>query len=361
MRENNGIGLEDPEENSVEKENRNFLKQLMPITQADTQEEPITKDATMSSTVDGTARIRKRTREWAQIQVFPGQRFNVRDAYPEVNANTVGERKAVSKELHYLIEKGLLEKPIDAAYGNFKRIDDTKDIVDFKNASTERFDIKLPLDLDNIITLSPSDMIVVAGESGAGKTSFALDLIKRNLDSFKCLYLSSELTGGQMKQRLQLHEDIDFKKWEINMERREHDFSNAIDPDRVNIIDFLIQTEEPWKAVTSLREIHKKMINGQGVCFVFLQKGKHKEFGWGGDATQTHASLYLTISKGNPNYLKFVKVREFKNGLDGACSPLGKVIPFKLFNSWKFKPLTATPVFQADYEGVSKDKKPWER
>lgn len=318
-----------------------------------------TEDTT--KTLDTTAEIRQRIREWAQIEVAPGQPFNVRDAYPIVNATTPEEKRTVSKELSRQVENNVLDRPIGTPYGNFRRIDDSKNIIDFKNASTERFDIKLPMDLDKIITLSPSDMVIIAGESGAGKTSFALELMKVNLGSLKCLYISSELTGGTMKQRLQLHEDIDFDKWDFEMARREQDFANRVEPDKVNIIDFLLQTEEAWKAITALREIYNKMKGGKGLCFVFLQKGKGKEFGWGGDATQTHASLYLTISKGNPNYLKFVKVREFKNHPeDGETSnPLGKVIPFKLINSWKFKTLVASPVYQSDYEGV--EKKTWEK
>jgi len=363
MRESNRIGLQDP---GLEKEHREFFKKILPAIQADTQEGGVTESNMVDDTVntpslESTSKVRQRIREWAKLEVFPGQPFNVRDAYPIVNAREPEEKRVVAKELNYLIDKGILEHPIGAAYGNYKRIDDTKVIVDFKNATTENFDIELPFDLSKIITLSPSDLIVVAGESGAGKTSFALELIKRNLGLHKCLYLSSELTAGKMKKRLLLHEDIDFDKWDFNMEIREHDFSNAIDPDRVSIVDFIVTTDDFWKAAIALREIHNKMINGKGLCFAFLQKGAEKEFGYGGDLTQQHASLYLTISKMNskhPNYLKFVKVREFKDDIE---SPLGKVIPFKLFNSWKFKPLVGSPIYQDDYNGVSKVKKPWEQ
>ena len=202
MRENNNIELEDP---GLEKEHREFLKKIYPAVQADTREEDVTVSNTVDDTVntpplESTSEVRQRIREWAKLEVFPGQPFNVRDAYPIVNAREPEEKRVVAKELNYLIDKGILEHPIGAAYGNYKRIDNTRVIADFKNATTESFAIKLPLDLENIITLSPSDMVVVAGESGAGKTSFGLDLIKRNLGSHKCLYLSSELTAAKMKK-----------------------------------------------------------------------------------------------------------------------------------------------------------------
>lgn len=311
--------------------------------------------------LDTTAEIRKRIREWARFEVFPGSPFHLKDAYPVVNAITPEDRGAVSKELSRQVERGILDRPIGASYGSFRRIDDTKVKADYKNATIESYDIKLPFDLDNIITLSPSDLIVVAGESGSGKTSFALELIKRNLGSIKPLYLSSELTAGKMAKRLLLHEDITLNDWDFDMEIREHDFSNAIDSDRVNIIDFIVTTEDFWKAAHALREIHNKMLLGKGLCFTFLQKGKHKEFGYGGDMTQTHAALYLTISKmtsENPNYLRFVKVREYKDTTNDeeTCNPLGKVIPFNLFNSWKFKILSASPIYQDDYEKVEKNR-----
>ena len=315
-------------------------------------------DVPVSNTVDkpiseATVEIRQGIREWVEIEVVPGQSFHVRDAHEVVNAREPNEKKAVSKELNRLVEKGILEKPLGKPYGNYKKVDNTAVEVDYLNSSCERFGIELPLGLDSIITLSPSDLIVVAGESGAGKTSFALDLMKKNKGK-DITYLSSELTGGKMKQRLLLHEDMELNDWTFTMKNREVDFATVINPDEITIVDFIVVTEDFWKSAHALREIHNKMINGKGLCFAFLQKGKNKESGSGGDLTQQHASLYLSITKGNPNYMKFLKVREFKNSGE-ISNPLGKVIPFKLINGWKFNSLS-DPVYQDDYEQVNKKK-----
>ena len=227
--------------------------------------------------------------------------FRLRDVYEALGATTTEEKAAIRKGLSR--EKGgTIEST--GSYGIWRKMDRSLALVDLSvigSDTREGFCAELPLSLGNLFKVYPGDLIVVAGLTNAGKSSFALEFGLKNLGKKQVTYLSSELTREQIQTRAGL-DGIKLESLkDLRFAMREGNYQDVVTPDEIYIIDYIQapgSAEDPrYYAIPQvIAKVHGKM-NGTGLLLICLQKDPGSKAGEGGFKTLHRANLYLTLDK----------------------------------------------------------------
>ena len=72
-----------------------------------------------------------------------------------------------------------------------------------KSLEEENSQVKLGFsDLDNSLYISQNDFVVIAGGTGTGKTTFALNLLSNLSKEYQCVYFNMEMSKKTLYKRL---------------------------------------------------------------------------------------------------------------------------------------------------------------
>lgn len=271
----------------------------------------------------------KEKRKWQEeieewVQITSGY-FGITTAYRELRAITSNEINAVRVAFHRLLEKGVVERNPNKDGWYRKRECDLLDI-DWKHADLEPLNVKLTLGLDEMVNLYGGDIFVIAGESNAGKSAMCLDIIEQNMYNWDCHYFSSELSGPKIKKRISFH-DTPWKEWRIAVHSRDGKYHDVLFKEHsLNIIDFIIMTDNFWEVGTHIKDIHIALRGTDSMAIICIQKDPYKEYGVGGSITEQLPSLYLNLYKGGK--AKIVKLKDWKE----EENPNGMACDFRLVN-----------------------------
>ena len=127
----------------------------------------------------------------------------------------------------------------------------------------------LPFKLDECCDIRPGNVVVVAGETNSGKTGLLFNLMAMNRH-YTWNYLSSEMTADEIKQRIKPFGSVEDWKDVAQFVHRSRDYHDAIDPDGMNIVDFLEVYEDFSRVGTHIKQIFDRLRNG--VVFIGFQK-----------------------------------------------------------------------------------------
>jgi len=168
--------------------------------------------------------------------------------------------------------------------------------------------------------------MIVYGSKDAGKTALCLNIVRLNMNKHKILYFSSEMVEDEMAIRLSKADGMELTDWQFEAYERSYDFNEVIDPDGLNVIDFLElggDEAEYYKGVALVRRIYDKLDNG--IAIIACQKNKGAEFPKGGAGLLEKARVALSL---DPNK---VKLTVAKNWADGVYTkPVGKCWTYQL-------------------------------
>lgn len=239
------------------------------------------------------------------------------------------DQKHLSKVLARCVMDGLIKK-----HGNrngcFEIVEALdENIIDIFAADNKALPVKFPLDVHDLVKIMPKNIIILAGEVNAGKSAYLLNLAALNMRKFETVYFSSEMGGAELKERLQ-NFDFPLENWrDVKFIERASDFSTAIRPEGLNIIDFLEIHDEFYKVGALIKDIFDKLTTGLAV--IAIQKNKGRDEGLGGQRGLEKPRLYMAME---PGKLKIVKA---KNWLNATMNPNGMCMEFKLAKGCYFK------------------------
>ena len=266
------------------------------------------------------------------ITVIEGE-FDTNELDRELMLTSKKHKNSRSKVLNRLVKSGVIER-IGRRSGNYRKIEHADNVIDWKNATADgAIDIKLPFNIDELAYIFPKNIIVIAGEKDAGKTAFLLNVVKENMNQHKIVYLSSEMMAHEMSSRLSKFDDIKKDDWNFIPLECSSNFQDYIDPDSINLIDYLEVTDEFWKVGESIRKIYDRL--DKGIAIIGLQKKKGAEYARGAEFSMEKARLYISLKAGNPQQNSELKIISAKNP-KGDKPPRGLTIEYKLVQGCKF-------------------------
>ena len=137
--------------------------------------------------------------------------------------------------------------------------------------------------------------------------------------------------AAELRDRLSKFPDTTLETWRTcNFYERSNNFADVIEPDKINIIDFLEICSDTWKVGEYLKAIHDKLKTG--IAVVAIQKKIGQDLGRGAEFSLEKARLYLSMDRGK------AKIIKCKNWVNTSISPVGLEIDYKLIAGCVFKP-----------------------
>jgi hypothetical protein len=148
----------------------------------------------------GEKSLAEKVREW--VSFIEGS-FCVQECYTSFNCVQRHEKERIRVILHRLHkDKGLIERN-GGRGGTYRVVKEEAPSIDIMNLDTSTFNIHLPLDLHELVKIQPKNIIIIAGESDAGKSCFCLNVAKENIGrGYDVRYLTSEMGGAELAYRL---------------------------------------------------------------------------------------------------------------------------------------------------------------
>lgn len=266
--------------------------------------------------------------KWLEVHI--GETFDLDTICRQIDAKDRDHRQMVAIKLAYEVKHQKLEK-LNRIY---KYVNKDIEIIDWASASEKaavpftwprgRDGSKFPF--DGHLTMRPTDLIVLAGVSNMGKSAFCKNIVWENMDDWngRLTYMVNEYQPARFKKSANLmvwntpfNSDGTLK---FVMVMRDSDWQYAIQPDHLNVIDWISMDSDFFKIGTIIKAIQTKLRDG--IAVIVIQKGEGRDLGTGGQFSEHFASYYLAVDQGR---VLFKKAKEY-NGVN----PNGKMYGFDL-------------------------------
>jgi hypothetical protein len=218
--------------------------------------------------------------------------FSVTDCDKELQIVTKEDKNLRRQVLHRLcsVTDPLLERD-QSVSGRYKALHREESVMDMENIDMSSIQITLPLSLHKKTKLFHKSIVTVGGVTGTGKTMFALNFIRDNMDKHEIYYLNTEMS----RQELKAKEDSFFDtSWKFTPIEVTGELALSIRKDKINIIDYLQSPpEKPFLIRESLDAIKSRL--GTGMALVLIQRKSGNPWGEGGQYSAHNASLYINL------------------------------------------------------------------
>ncbi len=276
--------------------------------------------------------IAREIKEW--VLATEGN-FLTTDCQRELHLTTKEQKKAANAALSRLVAEKIIERHGDKR-GNYRRVENQIEEIDFKDSDSRAVDVKWPFQIESLVKLHPGSLIVIAGEQNAGKTAFLLNFVKMNMNRGKEIYYaSSEFGGEELKERLLNFEEMSIEDWNFHFFNRDSNFADTIQPNDINIIDYLEVTDAFYLVGGMLKDIWAKL--DRGIAIVATQKSSNSSEGRGKSFSLEKARLALNVMDNYPAG-QTLQIRKAKNYVDKAKNPNWLEIGFKIYGGCVLTP-----------------------
>ena len=253
----------------------------------------------ISEEVDTEVSLAEHIREY--ILETDGKWWHVNDIDDQFGLKTKTEKNNRRQILHRMKNEGFVEQHQTIAKRYRHRVTQVEGLNYKQAKSGDILDIKLPLGIEEYVHLYPGNIVVIAGNSNAGKTSFMLNLIYLNDGKFPINYWCSEMEAEELGDRLD-NFNVPRDSWQFRAFDRASDFEDIVVPDTINLIDYLDLDDNIYLIKKHLDAISRAI--GKGLAVVAIQKKYDNELGYGSDRSLATSKLYLSMSAGKMKIVK---------------------------------------------------------
>jgi hypothetical protein len=223
--------------------------------------------------------------------------------------------------------EGRIKKWGDRA-GWYIKVEDRADTIQWWDADTSNISIKYPFKIEDYALTFPKNIITLAGEANSGKTAFCLNFARLNIENIHKMpitYCSSEMGPAELKMRLSKFENIQLPEWRrVKFIERASNFVDIIDPDGINVVDYMEITDNFYKVAEYTKEIFDKL--NKGICLIAIQKDKKADYGRGGGFSLEKPRIYLNMGHGQ------IKIVKAKSWVTTNSNPNNMVLDFNIIN-----------------------------
>jgi hypothetical protein len=246
--------------------------------------------------------------------------------YYDLGYTTKMDKASCRMAFKRLCEKGVLE-PQGGKSGMYRYLNGACDVIDYINAEDEPYDWHCPLGTHQLVKIYPGSVILIAGETNAGKTGYLLNVARYYRDSRAVYYFSSEMEDVELKARLK-NFNLPLESWKnVRFISKYANFQEAIKPNQLNIIDYLEVHKDFYEVSGLIRAIKDKI--ERGIVIIAIQKPTGRDEGVGGQNTKNLSRLYIALS---PGKAKIVKGKMWAS----LINPDGMCVDFKLGGGCNF-------------------------
>lgn len=294
-------------------------------------------DIVKAQIVPKTEHLEAGIREWCSK--FKGS-FTINEIFNHFGIKDRQQKNKVDDILSLLCKENIIQQ--DSKRRSVFRVVDSE-IRTMKVKRSERVtgvDIVLPFDLSKKVILEDRNIVVIAGESNAGKTAIFLENMKDNIfrsQQFdKPVYISSEMSESEFSNRsLLILDDPDV--WnQAEIIDKSTNFQDAISQGRENKLIYIDLLEVSTEISFSDMEANLKQIRDSlksGVAMVAMQKSKGQRLARGGDGTLSKARLYISLHhcyKGEKGIVNRAVIEKCKMVHNGLHNPEGQQLFYQI-------------------------------
>lgn len=256
--------------------------------------------------------------------------FNLQEMFSALSLHSKEEQNAARMALLRLSEEGTLVRRNPERWGWYRATkEEAPKTMEWENANALPLDLALPLLLNTVFETYPKNILIVASPPDMGKTVFLQHCIKLNMDRWDVIYQNCEMSPEELHRRLKAHTDVE--KWKMRVYERNADFYKLVEPNALNIIDYMEVSGDFWKVNSMLTAIHEKL--DKGVAIVGLQKSFFADIGRGAEFGLEKPRLYVTLDRGVARLIKC------KNRPAGQIdSAFGKQLEYEIRGGWQLIP-----------------------
>ena len=294
--------------------------------------------------------------------------FSIQELHKTTQVTAKSDIHNINNILQRLKADGVIKKyKGPAGKGHWEILDTTLERVDYHNLPEVFFNVKFPMGMEKICRLLPKSICCVAGEKDQGKTTWLLNFVRLNQNRGKNIrYFSSEAGAFEFAFRLKGFErefNMKANEWTFELYERSGDFSAVIDPEAINIIDFIEfkSNQGFWEIAAMMTTYQEALTSGIVVCA--LQKTPGKIYGAGGAKSIEKPRIYITLSENYPkgHVAKILSGKVPSEDLiEKGRVARGYSMPYTLHNGAVLRPLNGVSEW-TDYDelvlaGVVKQK-----
>jgi hypothetical protein len=258
--------------------------------------------------------------------------LSLHDCYTSLQLSDKNSKAACRMAIKRIVQMGWIE-PCGSKSGVYRRVDKKMERINFMNAIGEPLELKWAFGIEKLCMILPKNIVVVTGSPDTGKTAFLLDFIRRNMDKYPCHYFSSEMGALELQSRLKKFPQLTLEKWKFNPMERSSNFADVIQPNDINVIDFLEVHQDFYMVGQWIKDIFDKLKNGIAVIAIQKNTGKGVDIARGGVGSLEKPRLYISLSN-NPHTLKIVKA---KNWVNDMVNPNNLCMKYKIVSGCQFK------------------------
>ena len=239
--------------------------------------------------------------------------------------------------LDEFVGKGVLEL---AGTGKYRYPDNELETIDWQQSDVEDvIQVKWPLGFERYIKTYHQSINMIAGCPGAGKTSFLYEFVLRNMNNpMGVVLFTNDMSPEEIKERF-LNSGIEIPNpppWQTFS--RQDNFGDVIQPDMINVIDYLDLNSEFYLIGAEIEKIYRKL--RRGIAVVAIQKRPGQDIGVGGLPSWKRAKLYFALDtlKDQDGLYHKIKVVKARGRVNPLVNPVGLEFQCKLVGGIKFVP-----------------------
>jgi hypothetical protein len=249
-------------------------------------------------------------------------------------AQTSTLRHNIRQHIYRMIKAGLVKK-VGEKDGVYCRVRNEVEEIDIFAENVRYHRVLLPLGLNDLVQIMEKNIIVVAGGSDSGKTAFMLNVASLNMYDHQVTYFSSEMGPLELRSRLEYfpHDLQDWKK--MRFLSRSTNFADVIDPDGINIIDYLEIHDNFYLVGQLIKDIFDRL--SKGLAFIAIQKPTGRDTALGGERSLDKARLYISLERPREGHeFNVARIVKAKNWRDPERNPNKLEMSYKLVKGYDF-------------------------